>query len=216
MTHLAALSLDVRRLADDGGLLDQLAALLPEPVGDPARGTSSHHKVTGSPAPWHPEAGVALLTIHEGARRLEASLRRDSAGRLGGRRGGSDTNTRDALRSIVRLAEAVPEDRARLAARIVAGWVQTAAQVGDIDQADRWVPLPRLPGHLPPACEYCGAYSLRWSRHRGEVRCCTPDCTDPDGNRPRARMETGRYSGRASLVWQDGRSVVYAVPEPAP
>src|SRR4051812_43933050 len=49
-------------------LLAQLQALLPEPVADPTSGTSTHHKVTGSPAPWHGEAGPLLMTIHAGVR----------------------------------------------------------------------------------------------------------------------------------------------------
>lgn len=207
---LDALRSDVVELVRPGGLLDQLGALLPETVTDPATGGTAR-KVAGSPAPWHAEAAVVLLDVHEGARRLEASLRRDTAGRLGQRRGGSDTNTRRALQSVVRLAEALDTDQQRHAARIVAHWVTSARQVKDIDLTDRWEPLPRLPGMLPPACDYCLTYSLRWNRRAGEVRCILTACRDEDGRRPVARMQIGRYSGQASLVWQDGRQVVYLV-----
>lgn len=212
--HITALAVDVDHLVRPGGLLDQLEELLPEQATDPQAG-GTHHKVTGSPAPWHAEAAAVLFDITEGARRLEASLRRDVSGHLGDRRGSSRTNTRDALRSAARLAEALDDDQVETAARIVARWVTTARQLRDIDTADRWEPLPRQPGTLPPACDYCGTYSLRWNRRSGEVRCVLGDCRDDDGHRPVARMEVGRYTGRASLVWRDGRSVVYADKEPA-
>ncbi|MBA9002026.1 hypothetical protein [Thermomonospora cellulosilytica] len=210
---ITALAVDVDHLVRPGGLLDQLEALVPEQATNPEN-SGGHHKVTGSPAPWH-QAGFLLLEIHEGARRLEASLRRDTSGRLGDRRGGSTTNTRDALKSCVRLAEALDDDQVQAAARIVGRWVRAARQLKDIDQADRWEPLPRQPGMLPPACHYCGTYSLRWNRRSGEVRCILPDCRDEDGHRPVARMEIGRYSGQAALVWRDGRTVTYAHREPA-
>lgn len=207
---LAHLAVDVDHLVRPGGILDQLHALLPEQTADPSTGTTAHHKVTGSPAPWHAEAAAVLLDVHEGARRLEASLRRDVSGRLGERRGSSGANTRAALRSIVRLAEGVDPDRQKAATRIVSRWVTAARQLRDVDQADRWEPLPRHPGHLPPACDYCGTYALRWNRRSGEVRCVLADCLDGNGRRPVARMEIGRFTGTAALVWADGRSVVYA------
>lgn len=205
---ITTLALDVDHLVRPGGLLDRLRALLPEQVTDPAT-VRAHQKVTGSPAPWHAEAAAVLLDIHEGARRLEASLKRDVSGRLGERRGASTENTRSALKSIVRLAEALDEGQQADAARIVSRWVTTARQLRDIDEADRWEPLPRRPGALPPPCEYCATYSLRWNRRSGEVRCVNGECRDGDGHRPVARMEIGRYSGQAALVWRDGRSVTY-------
>jgi hypothetical protein len=206
--HLAALAVDVDHLVRPGGILDTLEALLPEQVTDPT-GEPSHQKVTGSPAPWHAEAAAILLDVTEGSRRLEASLRRDVSGRLGERRGSSDHNTRAALRSIVRLAEALDDDQVKTAARIVGRWVTFARQLRDIDEADRWEPLPRQPGALPPACPYCATYSLRWNRRSGEVRCVNVECRDGDGARPVARMEIGRFTGTAALVWRDGRSVTY-------
>ncbi|GAA2092386.1 hypothetical protein [Actinomadura alba] len=210
-----AVALDVHELTRPGGILDQLDALLPEQVTDPTTGGTSGQKTTGSPAPWHAEAAAVLVTIHEEARRLEASLRREVTGRLGRRRGGSDGNTREALAAIVNLTEAVCEDEVKRAARIVARWVTSARQIRDIDQADRWEPLPRLPGHLPPACDWCSTYSLRMNRRTGEVRCTNHRCTDEEGRRPYARILAGSYSGQTSLVWQDSRSVVYVTEEPA-
>jgi hypothetical protein len=208
------IALDVNELTRDGGVLDQLEQLLPEQVTDPTTG-GGHQKITGSPAPWHAEAAAALLTIHEEARRLEASLRREVTGNLGRRRGGSQTNTREALDAIVKLTEAVCDDEVKTAARIVARWVTSARQIRDIDQADRWEPLPRLPGMLPPACDWCSTYALRMNRLTGEVRCTNSRCRDEEKRRPVALIVTGTYSGQSSLVWQDGRSVVYTIEDPA-
>lgn len=90
-------------------LLERLAALLPEPVAEPTSDTTSHHKVSGSPAPWHAEAGSLFMDIHEGARRLEASLSREVAGHLGERRVGFDGNTAAALASTGRPVHCAPE-----------------------------------------------------------------------------------------------------------
>lgn len=207
--HIANLAVDVDHLVRAGGLLDRLEDLLPEQVTDPAT-VGTHQEVTGSPAPWHAEAAAVLLTVHEGARRLEASLRRDVSGRLGERRGASTENTRSALRSIVRLAEALDDDQVKDAARIVGRWVTAARQLRDVDQAEKWEPLPRRPGQLPPPCDYCRTYSLRWNRRSGEVRCVNGECRDGDDMRPVARMEIGRFSGVAALVWRDGRTATYA------
>jgi hypothetical protein len=207
------IALDINELTRPGGVLDQLEQLLPEQATDSTTG-GGHQKITGSPAPWHAEAAAALVVIHEEARRLEASLRREVTGNLGRRRGGSTGNTRDALAAIVKLTEAVCDDEVKTAARIVARWVTSARQIRDIDQTDRWEPLPRLPGMLPPACDWCDTYSLRMNRRTGEVRCTNSRCKDEEGRRPVARILTGTYSGQASLVWQDGRSVVYTT-EPA-
>lgn len=216
MTHHAvALAVDVDHLTRPGGILDTLEALLPEPVADPTLGTTSHHKVTGSPAPWHVEAAAALMDIHAGARELETDLKYRLTGRLPDDRGCSDANTRAALKSIVRLVEGLDDTLVKATARTVSRWVTAARQIRDLDDAERWEPLPRLPGHLPPACDYCGTYSLRWARRSATVRCCNTACVDEDGHRPQAVMEVGKFTGQAMLVWADGRSVTYRVEEPA-
>lgn len=200
---LAQLAIDVDHLVRPGGLLDRLEALLPEQVTDPSSG-GTRRKVAGSPAPWNAEAAAVLLDIHEGARRLEAALRQAVTGRLGERRGASTENTRAALKSIVRLAEALDEDRQADAARIVSRWVTAARQLRDIDEADRWEPLPRCPGELPPKCPWCDCFSLRMCKARSEVRCLNSVCVDERGRRPIARLEIGTVSGEPMLVFDDG------------
>lgn len=205
------LSWDVEELTRYGGLLDILSALLPEPVAIATVGAYGVHRVSGSPAPWHAEAADVLMAIHAGARELENDMRYRVTGNASNR-GGSDANTRDALAAVVALAPAVSEPAARDAAGLVARWVRQARQVRDVDQADRWVTLPRMPGMSPPPCPYCQTYALRMSRTAGEVRCLNAECLDDDGRRPVARMEYGRLSGDGVLVFRDGSQIVYEMP----
>jgi hypothetical protein len=234
------LRLDVDELARPGGLLARLEALLPEQVGDPSRGTSSSHKVTGSPAPWHAEAAGVLMDIHAGARELEDNLRavlgftRAHAGRTeihprrgpsgehgpfrpvrvpagaAGHRGDSAANTTRALRAIPDLAAAAGDPQATAATRLVERWCRGARQVGDIDEAERWEPLPRVAGRPPARCPYCSTFGLRMRPRSGEVRCTNPACTDPDGNRPRARVVVGPISHEGVLEFRDGARVTFA------
>lgn len=198
---------DIRALAADGGLLDQLEALLTEPVADPTTGTLSRTKAT-SAEPWHGEASNVLMTVHAGARELEIDLRYRA--RLPIReRGGTTANTKAALGALPALVDLAPPDVARDAERQVGGWVLAAQRIRDIDQTDKWSPVPRARGALPPTCPYCGNFSLRMSRERQEVRCTHPGCSDDDGRRPVARMEHGAVSGEAYLVFGDNRTVEY-------
>jgi hypothetical protein len=197
-------------LEDLAELVPVLAALLPEPVGDPTTGTTAHRKhAVGSPAPWHPEAGPMLMTVHEGVRRMEASMRQEITGRLGGRRGGSDANTTAAMRAIENLGHGLPDDRARYYARIVGIWTAHARTVRDIDQAPKWSAIAAPKGTLPPQCPYCRTYMLRVAMASGAVTCANPSCVDSLGQRPRGRMEYGPLTGRAMLVFTDGREITH-------
>ena len=196
-------------------LLDQLRALLTEQVADATRGSTQHHKVTGSPAPWHPEAGPVLMTIHAGARELERDLRYHVTGRMPEERGGSDGNTAAALDSIVRLVHGVPDDHARDARRDLDRWIEQAKQVRDIGEAERWIPIHVPAGHLPPECPYCKTFSLRVAQESGRVRCANQVCEDGEGNRPSGRIDKNRLNGSAMLVWADGRTIYYGYDQEA-
>lgn len=201
----------VDRLRD---LLQQLAALLPDPVGDPTVGTTAHRKhVAGSPAPWHAEAGAALMTIHEGVRRLEASMRLGVTGHTGQHRGGSDGNTLRAMHNITRLAYGVSDQGARRAARHLTKWADRAATIRDIDQEPRWDPLltastSRTGVKLPPVCPYCRTLSLRIARAASTVRCFNPRCRDSAGNHPSGVISETDGTHRPMIVWADGRTIV--------
>jgi hypothetical protein len=206
---------DVTELVEPDGLIDQLEGLLTEQSTAPVTGTKSRHKVFGPPGPWNTAAAYVLMTIHQEARRLEMSLRRQVAGRDVEPRGGSTQNTRRALEALLKLGEAVDDHELYEVARTVSRLVTKARELPDIGLSDQWGPLPRVLGHLPPCCDYCGTFSLRWARRTGDVRCCNDRCEDENGRRPTARLEIGQLTGEASLVWRDGRSVVYQVEEGA-
>ncbi|MFG3439909.1 hypothetical protein ACGF0J_21900 [Nonomuraea sp. NPDC047897] len=190
-------------------LIAQLQQLLPEPIADPTTGTMSHHKVSGSPAPWHAEAGPLLMTIHAGVRELEQDLHYATSGHTGEARGGSDRNTLAALDSIVRLAFGAPEDLARDASYRLGRWIERARQVRDIGAAERWIPIHVPQGQLPPTCPYCKTYSIRLAQESGRVACVNPRCEDERGDRPRGRIDKNRLDGSAMLVWADGRTTYY-------
>lgn len=198
---------DIDTLTKPGGLLDQLTALITEQASNP---DTKHitKRLTGSSPPWHAEAAHVLTEIHQGARDLENDIRYSITGRTM-TRGGSDANTRKALHAITQLTPAVPEHITRHAAGQIAGWVRAAQRIRDIDQTERWVPLPRMPGMRPPPCPYCRTYGLRMNRMAGEVRCVNRECVDDEGRRPVARMEHGRLTGDAYLAFADGREVIY-------
>ncbi|MEV6980421.1 hypothetical protein AB0M95_04070 [Sphaerisporangium sp. NPDC051017] len=189
-------------------LLDQLRDLLPEQIADATRGSIQHHKVTGSPAPWHPEAGPVLMTIHAGVRELEQDLRYRVTGRTGGR-GGSDRNTEVALDAIVKLVHGVPEDAARGARGRLENWIEQAREIRDVGELERWIPIRVPRGDLPPGCPYCKTYSLRIATQSGRVACTNAKCLDSQGNRPRGRIEKNRVTGQAVLAWADGRAIYY-------
>jgi hypothetical protein len=196
-------------------LLPRLRELLTEPVADPTKGTMSHHKISGSPAPWHAEAGPLLMDVHAGVRDLEVDLTYVVAGRLPeGRwlehRGDSDANTEEALAAVVRLAFGAPEDRVRQAGQTIAGWIERGLQIRDIGERERWIPIHVPKGELPPACPYCDTFSIRLAEQSGRVRCSNPKCPgDENGEPPRAHIEKNRLDGSAVLVWADGRLTHY-------
>jgi hypothetical protein len=193
-------------LADAGGLLPVLAALLPEPSGTgPATGTIGRHAPESS-EPWQSEAADAYWRIWFGARKLADKLRR-----LAGlqRRLWGYSETPDALAMIHNLATIIPSDELAAARQEVEGWVASARRIRDIDEVETWAPLPRPPGYPPPACPYCATLSLRMAKGREEVRCFYPECRDYDGNPTKARMELGQFTDSGHLVFGDGTVVAY-------
>jgi hypothetical protein len=189
--------------------IEDIADLLPEPQGKPRSGTIGRHAPESS-EPWQGEAAAVYWAIHFGARRLEEDMRHaagipphDPA------RGGSNANTNFALTAIADLGVSVPEPHLRDAMRQVERWANMIGRLSDIDQADMWTPVPRQPGAMPPACPYCGLFTLRMSIRREIVRCFNPPCRDNDNHPPVARMERGRLTGDGMLVFGDGTVIHY-------
>jgi hypothetical protein len=201
-----AIGVDVEQLTVPGGLLDQLADLITTPaakVVDDA-GPIAHAKIVGSPAPWHAAAGEAYMAIHAEAREIEQDARYRITGHTGALRGGSDENTRAALRAVEHLVHALDEDHAHKVGRDVARLVRLAREA--LGESERWAPLRRQPGQLPPVCPYCETYGLRILPSTGEVRCVNPECRDTRGKRPSGHAEHAHHTrqGHAAVVFADG------------
>ncbi|MGP4092969.1 hypothetical protein [Nonomuraea sp. KM90] len=197
-------------------ILPRLEQLLPEPVADATKGSTQHHKVTGSPAPWHPEAGPMLLVIHAGVRELEDDLRYHVTGHTGAGRGGSNGNTTAALDSIVRLVHGVDDDMARDARGRLDRWIEQAWQIRDIGESEKWIPIHVPKGQLPPACPYCKTYSIRLAQESGRVVCSNAKCVDEKGERPRGRIDKNQLDGTPVLTWADGRAIYHYGSQEAP
>ena len=201
--------------ADLTRYLERLELLFPEPPSGHTK-VSSYTRPTTPPAPGNGPALDAYNTAHEGLRRLEASLRRDVTGDAGPRRGSSEGNTHAALAAIPRLAAGLDSTAARLAARVLARWINLAKGVPGIDEARRWRALPKRAGNgLPPCCPYCHCYQLRADTDTGIVACFVPGCRDGQGQPPVAAMGTSE-EGKPQLTWGDGRTESAPVLDNAP
>jgi hypothetical protein len=201
--RLTAACTDVRKALPD------VRALLPEPQGRPRTGVISRHTPNAS-EPWQGEAAAVYWTIHFGARQLEDTCRINIG--LGAHhppRGGSSPNTNTALRLIADYGSTLTPDALADARRRVESWVTAIGQLTDVDYADTWVPVPRSPGNIPPACPYCHLFTLRMAPRREIVRCFNPPCRDNDARPPVARMERGRLTGDGMLVFADTTVVHY-------
>lgn len=194
---------DVRKALPD------VRALLPEPQGRAKTGTIGRHPPESS-EPWQGTAAAVYWNIHFGARNLEDECR----AAIGlephtPRRGGSSANTDEALRAIAACTTSLDPPMLAAVRRRVESWSTSIYQLPDIDLADLWTPVPRQPGALPPACPYCGLFTLRMTVRREIVRCFNPPCRDADDRPPTARMERGRLTGDGMLVFNDSTVVHY-------
>src|SRR5580765_4991294 len=86
----------------DAGIIT-VTCLVSEPDTNPGLRRSGLQE---SRPPWNSQAANSYLDAHQLVRRVEASLRIVVAGHPGVARGGSDTNTTEAIRAIARMATA--------------------------------------------------------------------------------------------------------------
>ena len=196
---------------------NDLAAWIPEVealIAQPdEEGVHSHSQAASAP-PWNPRVAAVITDVHEGSRRLEASLRLALTGELGRRRGGSDAHTLAAIAAIAVLGVQLGADAEAAAMHLVSRWITAAQQLPAVDIAPVWRRLLPGPDGLPPRCPYCSTFSLRVAQRTGVVMCWYGDCADGSGRRPTATMEIGRVSGEPMLVWADGQ--IQVPPEPVP
>jgi hypothetical protein len=214
-------------------VITQLRELLAEPVADATKGSTQHHKVTGSPRavasrgrprghddPRGRPRPRGRPAFYQVVGRSRLRVQHQTLERRGGQlvrhtiaaeadRGGSDANTLAALNSIVKLVHGLPEDVARGARGQMEHWVEQARQIRDIGESEKWIPIHVPRGHLPPACPYCKTFSLRIAQESGRVACVNGKCEDSNGDRPRGRIEKNRVNGNVVLVWAAGRAIYY-------
>jgi hypothetical protein len=190
-------------VSDAEALLPALQRLLPEPDGTgPSTGTIGRH-APESDEPWNNIVADAYWNLWFGPGMLIGHLR--SA--LGLPQLAEPPKGADALKAITNLAAAAETDAVRFVIRKLERWADLARQIPAIDEAEPWEPVPAPPGQTPPECPYCRTFGLRMQRRRGQVRCAMPGCRDADGNATRARMEPGRMTGEARLVFGDGMTM---------
>jgi hypothetical protein len=172
------------------------AQLITEPDTTPAGAIGG---AAGSAPPWNTAAANALLDAHQLTRRLEASLRYAVTGHTGSPRGGSDANTAAAILAITRLAEAVSDDSAALAARLMDRATSAVDRLPAVDTAQVW-------RRVAAPCPFCGFGMLRVAPRSGQVTCLRYGaCHDSEGHHPQGRLDVSRLSGEAIIVWSDGR-----------
>lgn len=148
-----------------------------------------------SPAPWNAAVALCRLDLHALVRGIEAEWRVE-IGIPVRPRGGSDANTREALRALERLAPAVTEATAISAARKLSRWTRTAQLIlGDAERPRR---LPEVLGSGDAICPACARKSLRMWAMTGIVRCVSPGCC------AEAQVEYAEAEGRIMLIWRTG------------
>lgn len=185
-------------------LLLVLGSLLGEQPGLGPRGGTIGRYPPESKEPWAAEAANAYWLIWFGSRTLADRMRAGLGLQdVGWPRGGHGLAV---IRSVASVAD---EAMLRDARQVVERWRDTALQIRDIDEADRWVPVPRALGSRPPQCPYCKTMSLRLNRARGVVRCAFPGCADSAGNPTQARMEFVPDSGEGILVFDDDMTLTF-------
>lgn len=187
-------------IKEAGELLPQLRRLLAEPDGTgPSTGTIGRH-APESREPWNQAVADAYLNLWHGPGVLVNYLR----GERGMNRLAHPPRAIEGLSEITGLAVAATDDALRYVTRKLERWCDMARRVPAIDESEPWIAVPAEPGARPPECPYCGTFGLRVLVRRGEVRCFLPGCADSDGNPTRARMEPGRMTGDACLIFGDG------------
>jgi hypothetical protein len=192
--------------SDAETLLPILQALLPEPdTAGPSTGTIGRYPPE-SDEPWNSAVADAYWNLWFGPAELIGHLRTA----LGLAALQDPPRGPDAINAIRNLAPAAEVDTVRFVIRKLERWVDLARRIPAIDETEPWESVPAPPGRTPPECPYCHTFGLRMQRRRGQVRCAMPCCTDSDGNATRARMEPGRMTGEARLVFGDGMTMHWA------
>jgi hypothetical protein len=179
--------------------INRLLPMIAEPEnGGPDTGTIGRHAPESS-EPWGKQAAGAYFDLYFGAREYARAMR--GAAQM---RRPADVCGHAALDVIDAMVTISQPFILRGVTRGLERLVRQADQVPGIDEGEPWAALPSLPGHQPLACPYCKTYGLRMLKRKGEVKCFFPGCMDSDGSPTRARLEPGRMTGEARLIFGDG------------
>lgn len=198
-----------------GGLLAQVALLIPEP-GSPApkEVQFGHVKAPVSPTPWNDDAAAVFFEVHAGTRAIEAGLRM-LLGYTPVRRDGSNAATVDSLTALPNLIRAALEQHPdheprivrgrrktvnpRRAARDIASWPRKCRELLDQVRKDeeQWT---KAPGKL--VCPYCDralrlAPGWEFVAEQDTIIWCRncPRHPNPDGETPHVSFEPGVWLG---------------------
>jgi hypothetical protein len=171
------------------------------PHKEPSRGQPiSRQKLTASPIPWHGTAAGLIGDLYAEARRLEVNLKASVTGISGARRGGSDGNTRMALRAIVNLSHSVDDQTVMGVLGYFDRWVRKAEAVFNPDLGLHRI--PRSPGEEELRCPWCTYQTMRWQPATGIIVCVNPECITDTGVRPRWRADYSVVGDQMEFAWE--------------
>ncbi len=192
------------RLAESVTLALELSERLESLIAVKTRHPSGsfHGKVDHSQPPWNASVAYAITGLHSLARKMEREIRVEVD--LDPRaRGGSDANTREALKAVIAQCERADDFIVRLYTRELDKWWRHAKIA--LDEIEIPKRLPRSPGKPEPSCPWCKNHTLRVKILENEIYCVDPSCPGKaDGKRPRAFMDYSAVVGDWVVRWDDG------------
>lgn len=160
----------------------------------------SRQKLTASTIPWHGNAAGLIHDFYAEVRRLEVNLKASITGIRAGRRGGSDGNTRMALRSIANLSHSVDDQTVLGVLSYFDRWVRRAEAVFNPDLGLHRI--PREPGEAELRCPWCEFDTMRWQPATGIIVCVNPECRNDEGSRPRWVADYTVVGDQLCFTWE--------------
>lgn len=171
------------------------------PFKEASRGQPiARQKLTASTIPWHGQAAGLIGEFYAEVRRLEVNLASAITGIRGVRRGGSDGNTRMALRAINNYAPSVDDQSILGVIGYLERWIRRAEAVFNPDLGLHRI--PREPGEEELRCPWCQFQTMRWQPATGIIVCVNPECLTEDGVRPRWIADYQVIGDQLQFTWQ--------------
>lgn len=144
---------------------------------------TKRQRLSASPTPGNSVAIELTLEFDREIRRLEVHLKERITGGYPKRRGSSNTNTRYAIDSVVKLCTTSDAETILGVLGYLTRWTHRAEVVYHPEKGLHR--LPRQPGEGEARCPYCQRQTMRWNPHDGRAICVYPACLNGDGERPR-------------------------------